>query len=49
MSKQDYVYGTHAVVSLIENEPERIIELYALKGKEDSKYLSIKLTTAWVP
>jgi 23S rRNA (guanosine2251-2'-O)-methyltransferase len=41
MSKQDYVYGTHAVVSLIENEPERIIELYALKGKEDSKYLSI--------
>ena len=37
-SKQDYVYGIHAVKATIETEPERIIEVFVLKGREDQKF-----------
>src|SRR5574344_1396537 len=36
-SKQDYVYGIHAVKAAIETEPERIIEVFVLKGRVDEK------------
>lgn len=36
-SKNEYVYGVHAVSALIENEPERIIEVYVLKGRDDAR------------
>ena len=36
-SKNQYVYGVHAVSALIENEPERIIEVYVLKGRDDAR------------
>ena len=36
-SKDEYVYGVHAVSALIENEPERIIEVYVLKGRDDAR------------
>lgn len=41
MSKQDFVYGIHAVKALIETEPERIIEVYTLKGRDDEKHSTI--------
>lgn len=37
-SKQDYVYGIHAVKAVVDSEPERIIEVYILKGREDAKF-----------
>ena len=36
-SKNEYVYGVHAVSALIENEPERIIEVNVLKGRDDAR------------
>ncbi|MBQ3776198.1 MAG: 23S rRNA (guanosine(2251)-2'-O)-methyltransferase RlmB [Ruminobacter sp.] len=36
-SKNEYVYGVHAVSALIETEPERIIEVYVLKGRDDAR------------
>ena len=36
-SKNEYRYGVHAVSALIENEPERIIEVYVLKGRDDAR------------
>ncbi|MGN1393896.1 MAG: 23S rRNA (guanosine(2251)-2'-O)-methyltransferase RlmB [Succinivibrionaceae bacterium] len=40
-SKQDYIYGIHAVQSLLETEPERIIEVFVLKGRDDQKLTKI--------
>lgn len=40
-SKQDYVYGIHAVKAAIETEPERIIEVFVLKGRDDEKLTSL--------
>ena len=40
-NKNDYVYGVHAVNALIENEPERIIEVYILKGRDDARLHAI--------
>lgn len=37
-AKNDYVYGIHSIRSAIEVEPERVIEVYVLKGREDSKF-----------
>ena len=36
-SKNEYVYGVHAVSALIETEPERIIEVYVLKERDDAR------------
>ena len=41
MSKQEYVYGIHAVKALLEEEPERIIEGYALRGRDDARLQEI--------
>ncbi|PKH04984.1 23S rRNA (guanosine(2251)-2'-O)-methyltransferase RlmB [Moritella sp. Urea-trap-13] len=33
----ELIFGIHAVKSLLEHEPERFIEVYALKGREDDR------------
>ena len=37
MSKSELIYGMHAVDALLEKQPERIIEVYALKGRDDER------------
>ncbi|MCE0557137.1 MULTISPECIES: 23S rRNA (guanosine(2251)-2'-O)-methyltransferase RlmB [Motilimonas] len=41
MSKSELIYGIHAVEATLENNPERIIEVYALKGRQDERMLPI--------
>lgn len=42
MAKQDeLVFGIHAVNSMLEFSPERFIELWALKGRDDAKLTDI--------
>lgn len=42
MAKQEeLVFGIHAVKALIENAPERFIELWLLKGREDDRLMPI--------
>jgi len=42
MAKQDeLVFGIHAVNELIKRAPERFIELFLLKGREDDRLMSI--------
>ena len=35
MAKPEYFYGVHSVESLLELEPERVLTLFALKGRDD--------------
>ncbi|MGB5446076.1 MAG: 23S rRNA (guanosine(2251)-2'-O)-methyltransferase RlmB [Psychromonas sp.] len=37
MSKSEFIYGMHAVDALLERQPERVIEIYALKGRDDER------------
>lgn len=37
MAKPEYYYGIHSVESLLELEPERVLTLFALKGREDQR------------
>jgi len=37
MSKSELIYGMHAVDALLETKPERVIEVYALKGRDDQR------------
>lgn len=41
MSKSELIYGMHAVDALLEKQPERVIEIYALKGRDDERLNSI--------
>ena len=42
MAKQDeLVFGIHAVNELIKRAPERFIELFLLKGREDERLMTI--------
>lgn len=42
MAKQEeLVFGIHAVQALIENAPERFIEIWLLKGREDERLMPI--------
>lgn len=41
MSKSELIYGIHAVDALLEKQPERVIEIYALKGRDDERLSSI--------
>ncbi len=41
MAKPEYYYGVHAVESLLELEPERVLTLFALKGREDQRLQKI--------
>ncbi|GAC32533.1 23S rRNA (guanosine(2251)-2'-O)-methyltransferase RlmB [Paraglaciecola polaris] len=35
MAQHEWLYGIHALESVIEREPERLIELFVLKGRDD--------------
>lgn len=37
MAKTEYYYGVHSVESLLELEPERVLTLFTLKGREDQR------------
>lgn len=35
MAQQEWLYGIHALESVMQREPERLIEMWVLKGRED--------------
>ena len=37
MAKPEYFYGVHSVESLLEIEPERVLTLFTLKGRDDQR------------
>ena len=37
MAKPEYYYGVHSVETLLELEPERVLTLFTLKGKDDQR------------
>lgn len=41
MSKSEMIFGIHAVEAAITRQPERFIEIYALKGRQDERVTSI--------
>lgn len=41
MAQQEWLYGIHALESVITREPERLIELFVLKGRDDDKLRNI--------
>lgn len=41
MAKPEYFYGVHSVESLLELEPERVLTLFTLKGRDDQRLKSV--------
>lgn len=41
MAQQEWLYGIHALNAVLEREPERLIELMVLKGRDDDKLRDI--------
>ena len=41
MSKSEQIFGIHAVDALLARQPERFIEVYALKGRQDDRLVNI--------
>lgn len=41
MAQQEWLYGLHALQAVIEREPERLIELFVLKGRDDERLTTI--------
>lgn len=41
MAQHEYIYGIHTLESVIEREPERLIELFVLKGKDEKSVHTI--------
>lgn len=41
MAKSEHYYGVHAVESLLELEPERVLTLFTLKGRDDQRLKKI--------
>lgn len=41
MAKPEYYYGVHSVESLLELEPERVLTLFTLKGRDDQRLQNI--------
>lgn len=41
MAKPEYYYGVHSVETLLEIEPERVLTLFTLKGKDDQRLQKI--------
>jgi 23S rRNA (guanosine2251-2'-O)-methyltransferase len=41
MAQHEYIYGIHALESVIEREPERLIEIFVLKGKDEKSVHSL--------
>ncbi len=41
MAKPEYYYGVHSVESLLELEPERVLTLFTLKGRDDQRLKNV--------
>ncbi|NRA84889.1 MAG: 23S rRNA (guanosine(2251)-2'-O)-methyltransferase RlmB [Gammaproteobacteria bacterium] len=41
MSKHDLLFGLHSVEAVLVNEPERILEIFVLKGREDQRMTKV--------
>ena len=41
MAKNEYFYGVHSVESLLELEPERVLTLFTLKGRDDQRLKNV--------
>lgn len=41
MAQQEWLYGLHALTAVLEKEPERIMELWALKGRDDERLITV--------
>lgn len=41
MAQQEWLYGLHALQAVIDNEPERLIEVLVLKGRDDERLINI--------
>jgi len=41
MAQHEWLYGIHALESVVSREPERLIELFVLKGREDDRLFNI--------
>lgn len=41
MAQQEWLYGIHALEAVVNREPERLIELYVLKGRDDERLTNI--------
>ncbi|WP_088332584.1 23S rRNA (guanosine(2251)-2'-O)-methyltransferase RlmB [Lacimicrobium sp. SS2-24] len=41
MAQTQWLYGLHALEALVEREPERLIELFVLKGRDDQRLTDI--------
>ena len=37
MAQQEFLYGLHSVAAVLENEPERILDLMVAKGRDDDR------------
>lgn len=37
----EYIYGIHAVKAFLDNAPERLIEVFVLKGREDKRLMPL--------
>ncbi|MBU3023427.1 23S rRNA (guanosine(2251)-2'-O)-methyltransferase RlmB [Aestuariibacter sp. A3R04] len=37
MAQQEWLYGLHAMQAVLENEPERVLEVLVLKGRDDDR------------
>ena len=41
MAKVDWIYGIHTLTSVLSSEPERVLELFVLKGRDDERLHSL--------
>ncbi|MFT6270798.1 MAG: 23S rRNA (guanosine2251-2'-O)-methyltransferase [Alphaproteobacteria bacterium] len=41
MAQQEFLYGIHSVAAVLENEPERILDLMIAKGRDDERINTI--------
>lgn len=41
MAQQEWLYGLHAMQAVLEREPERVIEVFVLKGRNDERLSTI--------
>ena len=41
MAQQEWLYGIHALDAVLTREPERLIEMYVLKGRDDERLTNI--------
>lgn len=48
MKKQDMTFGLHAVEAVLQNSPERVIEMWVLQGRDDKRLTPIlEIAAQW--